>query len=186
MKRNALLKCAPFLLNSRSSGGSSTDSGLLIQSSPDNSSCLINNSCNQSDSGLISSSRPSSKSTLSLYTKSSKKHKSTTAISAAVPKSAAASTDSLNCQLSKENGGHHQTSGSLTSLLKALPAASVDTGDIDSEVNKSAENVAKARMRGQVSGKTARMASPSPCSSISLSSLSLDSRTSDFDSYFYI
>ena len=45
-------------------------------------------------------------------------------------------------------------------MLEALPAASVDTGRI---------------MGGSISAKRA-----------SLSSLSLDSRSSDYDSYFYI
>ena len=55
---------------------------------------------------------------------------------------------------------------SLHSLLEALPAASVDTGEADDNDKQRSLLLKKKRA--------------------SVSSLSLESRTSDFDSYFYI
>ena len=75
---------------------------------------------------------------------------------------------------------------SLHSLLEALPAASVD--------NDSSSEVAAAPPAAPSSSATAAVVTVGPHASsrnagkkrASLSSLSLDSRSSDYDSYFYI
>ena len=68
---------------------------------------------------------------------------------------------------------------SLHSLLEALPAASVDN-------DSSSEAAAAAAVASEPSHSTAIAVGHGGKKRASLSSLSLDSRSSDYDSYFYI
>ena len=73
---------------------------------------------------------------------------------------------------------------SLHSLLDALPAASVDNDDSGSEVKVNAASTTTVVVASsEAAGSSKKLKKKKRTS---LSSLSLDSRSSDYDSYFYI